>query len=66
MRVVVSNTNKVGRVVFGKVAKVGSVGLESLNNVVTVDKQDGDVLVYNANTNTYKITSLPNLDGGTF
>lgn len=65
-RIVVSNNNKVGRVTFGKIAKLSAVGLEDLNNVVTTGQQDGDVLVYQANTNTYNIKTLPNVDGGTF
>jgi hypothetical protein len=65
-RITVSNVNKVGRVTFGKIAKLGSVGLQNLNNVVISGQQDGDVLVYQANTNTYNIKTLPNIDGGTF
>jgi hypothetical protein len=66
MRVVVANRNNVGRVTFNRIAKVGTVSLENLVNVVTEGKQDGDVLVYQANTNTYNIKTLPNLDGGSF
>lgn len=65
-RIVVSNNNKVGRVTFGKIAKVDSIGLEDLYNVVIAGQQNGDVLVYQANTNTYNIKTLPNVDGGTF
>jgi hypothetical protein len=65
-QITVSNVNKVGRVTFGKIAKLGSVGLQNLNNVVISGQQDGDVLVYQANTNTYNIKTLPNIDGGTF
>lgn len=65
-RIVVSNDNKIGRVIFGKIAKLGSVGLDQLNNVVITGQQDGDVLVYQANTNTYNIKTLPNIDGGIF
>ena len=66
MKVVVANRNNVGRVTFGKIAKIGSVSLENLSNVITDGKQDGDVLVYQANTNTYNTKTLPNLDGGSF
>lgn len=65
-KITVQNVNNVGRTVFGKIAKVGQVSLEDLGNVVTNGKQDGDVLVYQANTNTYNIKTLPNLDGGSF
>jgi hypothetical protein len=65
-RITVNNVNNIGRTTFGKIAKVGQVSLENLGNVVTEGKQDGDVLVYQANTNTYNIKTLPNLDGGSF
>jgi len=66
MRVVVSSNNNVGRVTFNKVAQLGSVSLNELSNVVTTGQQDGDVLVYQANTNTYNIKTLPSVDGGLF
>jgi len=66
MKVVVSNKNNVGRVVFNKIAKVGSVQLSSLTDVNASGQQNGDVLVYNANTNTYVVQTLPNVDGGAF
>lgn len=66
MRVVVSNNNRIGRVTFGKIAKIASIGLEQLNNIVTDGKKDGDVLVYQANTDTYNIKTLPKVDGGLF
>lgn len=65
-RITVSNVNKVGKVTFGKIAKLGSVALGQLNDVVTTGQQNGDVLVYQANNNTYNIKTLPNIDGGTF
>lgn len=65
-RITVQNVNNVGRVTFGKIAKVGSVQLGEIGDVVTAGKQDGDVLVYQANTNTYNIKTLPNVDGGIF
>ncbi len=66
MKVVVSNKNNVGRVVFNKIAKVGSVQLSSLTDVNASGQQNGDVLVYNANTNTYIVQTLPKVDGGAF
>ena len=66
MKIVVSNKNNVGRVVFNKIAKVGSVGLDDIKDVVTVGSQEGDVLVYQGNTNTYNIKTLPKVDGGAF
>jgi len=65
-RITVNNVNNIGRTTFGKIAKIGSVGLGQLSDVITEGKQDGDVLVYQANTNTYNIKTLPNLDGGSF
>lgn len=66
MRVVVSNKNVIGRVTFGKIAKIGTISLESLSNFDGSNKKDGDVLVYQSNTNTYVIKTLPKIDGGTF
>lgn len=66
MRVVVSNKNNIGRVTFNKVARAASINLSELSDVVTAGKQDGDVLVYQANTNTYNIKTLPKVDGGLF
>lgn len=66
MRVVVNNKNNVGRVVFNKVAKVSTFKLSSLSDVVTTGQQEGDILVYQANTNNYVFKTLPNVDGGAF
>lgn len=66
MKVTVTNRNVVGRVTFNKIAKVAAVGLENLSDVQTEGKQDGDVLVYQANTNTYVVKSLPKVDGGSY
>lgn len=65
-RIVVSKVNNIGRVTFNKIAKVGSVSLTELLDVVTTGQQDGDVLVYQANTSTYNIKTLPRIDGGLF
>jgi len=66
MKIVVANRNNVGRVTFNKIAKVGSIQLASLTDVNTAGQQNGDVLVYNANTNTYVLQTLPRVDGGAF
>lgn len=65
-RIVVQNVNNVGRVTFNKIAKVGSVSLTELTDVITAGQKDGDVLVYQANTSTYNIKTLPKIDGGLF
>lgn len=65
-KITVANVNKVGKVAFNKIAKVGSISLGDLSNIVTTGQQNGDVLVYQANTNTYNIKTLPSVDGGTF
>lgn len=65
-RITVRNVNNISKVTFGKVASVAAIGLENLNNVVTSGQQDGDVLVYQANTSTYNIKNLPKIDGGAF
>lgn len=66
MKVTVSNKNNVGRVTFGKIAKVGTLSLGQLSDVVTTGQQNGDVLVYQANTSTYVLKAIPTLDGGTY
>lgn len=65
-RVTVRTVNNVGRVTFGKIAKVDSINLDELGDVITAGQQDGDVLVYQANTSTYNIKTLPKVDGGIF
>lgn len=65
-KITIANDNKVGRVTFGKIAKIGSVSLNDLSDVVSTGQQDGDVLVYQANTTTYNIKTLPKVDGGIF
>lgn len=64
--VALSNVNKIGKVAFNKVSRAGSVFFDGLGTVVTTGQQDGDVLVFQANTNTYNIKTLPNIDGGIF
>lgn len=66
MKITVSNKNKVGRVTFGKVAKVGAVSLSQINDINVSGQQDGDILVYQANTSTYVVQELPKVDGGTY
>jgi hypothetical protein len=66
MKITVSNKNKVGRVTFGKVAKVGAVSFSQINDINVSGQQDGDILVYQANTSTYVVQALPKVDGGTY
>lgn len=66
-KVQVQNINKVGRVNFNKIARADVVtSLGALTDVITENKKDGDVLVYQSNTNTYNIKTLPKIDGGEF
>lgn len=69
MKVVLSNRNQIGKVNFSKVAK----NITSLADLVDVDittQQDGYVLAYQANTNSYIFTataaSVGIVDGGTY
>lgn len=53
------------------VKKAGDTTLQSLNNVVATDLQDGYTLVYNATTNKFVTQPLGNVslnvvDGGTY
>lgn len=66
MRVAVSTNNQIGRVTFSKVAKPENISLNDLSDVNTAGQQDGQVLVYQANTSTYVIKALSSIDGGTF
>ena len=66
MRISVSNNNQIGRVTFSRVAKPSNINLDDLSDVNTAGKQDGDILVYQANTTTYVVKALSNIDGGTF
>lgn len=65
-RITVNNVNNIGRAVFGKITKAGQISLQELGDVVTTGQQDGDVLVYQANTSSYNIKTLPKVDGGAF
>lgn len=69
MKVVVSNRNQIGKVNFSKVAK-NITSLADLVDVDTTTQQDGYVLSYQANTNSYvfisSITSISVIDGGTY
>lgn len=47
------------------VITVGDRTLESLDDVLVVDKANGSTIAYSANTNKYEIKQL-SLDGGTF
>ena len=66
MKITVSNKNKVGRVTFNKIAQVGTIGLNQISNVTVTGQAEGDVLVYQSNTSTYVVKSLPKVDGGTY
>lgn len=65
-QVTVSTVNKVGKVTFGKIAKVDDISLNQIGDVSAVGQQDGDVLVYQSNTSTYVVQTLPKVDGGTY
>jgi hypothetical protein len=67
-RVKVTNNNPIAKVNFGKIAKItpGSILLSTLGDVNVTDQKNGDVLVYNSDTNSYYIETLPDIDGGTF
>lgn len=65
-RISVTNNNVVGRVTFQKVAKVASIKLEEIADVTVSGQQEGDVLVYQANTQSYIVKTLPKVDGGTY
>jgi hypothetical protein len=65
-KITVTNNNQIGRVTFEKVARLGSASLGDLGDVVTTGKQDGDILVYQSNTNNYVVKTLPKIDGGTY
>jgi hypothetical protein len=65
-RVNLTNTNRIGRVTFNKVAQFNNMSLSNLTDVVTAGQQDGDVLVYNSNTNTYIVKTIPFIDCGFF
>lgn len=64
-RVKIENKNNIGRVTFSKISRLAG-RLSDLTDVVVTGQQDGDVLVYNANTNNYIIQTLPRIDGGSF
>jgi hypothetical protein len=65
-KVVVDTHNKVTKVNFSRVAKVSSILLNDLADVSVVGQKNGDVLVFDANTNNYIIETIPNVDGGIY
>jgi len=69
MKVVVSNRNQIGKVNFSKVAK-NITSLADLVDVDTSGQQDGYVLSYRANTNSYvfiaSAASVAVIDGGRY
>ena len=68
VRVNLSKNNPISKINFSKFSKVqvGSVLLSQLGDVTTTGQKNGDVLVYNTNTSSYYIQTLPALDGGVF
>lgn len=66
LRVAIANKNNIGRITFGGISKIGSVNLTQLGDVTTTGQVDGDVLVYKSATNSYAITTLLKIDGGSF
>ncbi len=66
LRVAVANKNNIGRVTFGGVSRIGTLNLTQLGDVSTTGQVDGDVLVYQSATNSYAVTTLPRIDGGSF
>ncbi len=64
MKVIV-NKNGGSTVNFSKVARV-VVGLNDLYDVNHTGRQSGDVLVFDANTNTYIVETLQKIDGGVY
>lgn len=66
-KVKVSSNNNVGRVVFGKVTRsVNATGIATATDLDITGQQDGDVLVYHSNTDSYYIQTLPRIDGGIY
>lgn len=65
-QVVINNKSKISKINFSKIAKVGAVGLKDLYDVNHSTEQDGDVLVFSSNTDSYVIETLPKVDGGTY
>ncbi len=55
-----------GGVFTGNININGANSLSQLNDVVTANQADGDVLVYQQNSNNYIIKTLPKADGGSF
>jgi hypothetical protein len=66
LRVAVANKNNIGRVTFGGVSRIGTLNLTQLGDVSTAGQVDGDVLVYRSATDSYAVTTLPRIDGGSF
>jgi hypothetical protein len=52
--------------VGGNIYVTGTENLTELNDVNASDANDGETIVYDANTNTYIVKELPVLRGGTF
>jgi len=66
MKITVKNQNDVGKVVFGKIAKVEDLRLTNMSDVDISQQQDGYVLVYDQPTNKYSFRAIEIVDGGSF
>jgi hypothetical protein len=66
IKITVKNQNDVGKVVFGKIAKVEDLRLTNMSDVDISQQQDGYVLVYDQPTNKYSFRAIEIVDGGYF
>jgi hypothetical protein len=70
MKITLTNRNTVGKVVLStggvSVSSAGNNTLAGLNDVITANQADGDVVTFQANTNNYVVKPLVKADGGTF
>lgn len=70
MKITLTNRNTVGKVVLStggvSVSSAGNNTLAGLNDVITANQADGDVLTFQSNTNNYVVKPLVKADGGTF
>ncbi|HBT92693.1 MAG TPA: hypothetical protein DEB23_00210 [Chitinophagaceae bacterium] len=63
MEIKLTSNNRIGRVTF---SNKRANRFSDLVDVVSAGAPDGAVLVYNANTGTYQVQTLPTSDGGSF
>jgi uncharacterized secreted protein with C-terminal beta-propeller domain len=64
--VIVSKKNPIAKVNFSRIARINNFPVSGLTDVSDINKTDGAVLVYSANTNSYFIETLPAIDGGIY